>query len=178
MKIKEIITLVLLLHFVAISLMGQVPVVKNSGLNKAAVISTIAPIIATDTAGVIAIHLTGIANSDSINRPDTISGEFNTHATTGSINGYPLVTNNMLTRETIATDNLDTELSIPYPNPTSTGFYINVGSQPLALLMYDVRGSRVLVQQVTGKSYVNVSGLSRGVYIVRVNEMNWKLIKD
>lgn len=177
MKIKKIITLVLLFHFVAITLMGQAPVVKYSGSYKAAVISTVAPISETDTAGVMVTHLASIANSDSV-RYDTISGVFNTQTTIYSMNGYPLVNNNMLTRETTATDNLDAELSMPYPNPTSTGFYINVGNQRLALLMYDVRGSRVLVQQVTGKSYIDVSGLPKGVYIVRVNGMNWKLIKE
>jgi hypothetical protein len=35
----------------------------------------------------------------------------------------------------------------------------------------------VLTQQVTGKSYINISKLPKGVYIVKVNGLVEKLVK-
>jgi hypothetical protein len=64
-----------------------------------------------------------------------------------------------------------------YPNPTAHGFYINAGDEPVALSICDLSGSLLLAQQVAGKSYINVSSLPKGVYMVKVNGLVGKLVK-
>jgi hypothetical protein len=64
-----------------------------------------------------------------------------------------------------------------YPNPTTDGFYINAGYESVALSVCDLSGSLLLTQQVAGKSYINVSSLPKGVYMVKVNGQVGKLVK-
>lgn len=64
-----------------------------------------------------------------------------------------------------------------YPNPAIDGFTINVGEQTTLVSICDLTGSVLLTQKITGQSYINVSLLSKGVYVVKANGIVEKLIK-
>jgi len=64
-----------------------------------------------------------------------------------------------------------------YPNPASEGFYMQSGENTTRVYITDLSARLVLTQQVTGKSYINISKLPKGVYIVKVNGLVEKLVK-
>jgi hypothetical protein len=64
-----------------------------------------------------------------------------------------------------------------FPNPTTNGFTINTGEQKSMISIYDLSGSLVLSKQIEGKSYVDITSLSSGIYMVKTNELVEKLIK-
>ena len=64
-----------------------------------------------------------------------------------------------------------------YPNPISNGFVIRVGEQKSLLSIYDLSGNLVLSEQITGKSYIDITSLPVGIYLVKANGMVGKLIK-
>jgi phosphodiesterase/alkaline phosphatase D-like protein len=64
-----------------------------------------------------------------------------------------------------------------YPNPASEGFYIQAGENTTRVYITDLSGGLVLTQQVTEKSYINISKLPKGVYIVKANGLVGKLVK-
>jgi hypothetical protein len=64
-----------------------------------------------------------------------------------------------------------------YPNPATEGFYVNVGEKTTLISISDLNGCLILAQQVTGKSYININLLQKGVYVVKVNGLVAKLVK-
>jgi len=64
-----------------------------------------------------------------------------------------------------------------YPNPATEGFYINVGEKKTLISIFDLNGSLVFTQQVIGKSYINITQLQKGVYVVKTNGLVAKLVK-
>ena len=64
-----------------------------------------------------------------------------------------------------------------YPNPTIDGFYINVSDDTTTLSIFDLGGRLVLTQKITGKTYIDVSALQPGIYIVKANGLTEKLVK-
>ncbi len=64
-----------------------------------------------------------------------------------------------------------------YPNPATDGFTINAGDQPAVLSVYDQSGNLLLTQQVVGKTYISISSLRPGVYVVKANGQSVKLLK-
>ena len=74
-------------------------------------------------------------------------------------------------------DKVINESIIIYPNPTTDGFYVNEGVTEKSLDIYDLTGRILFTQQVINKTYINISTLSFGVYIVKVNNKSVKLIK-
>jgi len=64
-----------------------------------------------------------------------------------------------------------------YPNPTIDGFYINVSDDTTTLSIFDLEGRLVLTQKITGKTYIDVSALQPGIYIVKANGLTEKLVK-
>jgi uncharacterized repeat protein (TIGR02543 family) len=64
-----------------------------------------------------------------------------------------------------------------YPNPCRNSFIVNAGGESTMLYMYDVNGKLTLSQSIQGKSTVNVSSLSEGIYVVKIDGRNYKLIK-
>lgn len=62
-----------------------------------------------------------------------------------------------------------------YPNPTSTGFYVDADA-PM-LYIYSLNGSLLIQHAIRGKTYVNVSQLPVGLYIVRVGNATAKLVR-
>lgn len=67
-----------------------------------------------------------------------------------------------------------------YPNPVTTGFYVNAGEAVATVSIYTLSGTLLLTKQVTGKDYVPVDGLSKGTYLVKIvlpqGVLNQKLI--
>ncbi|HJV77398.1 MAG TPA: fibronectin type III domain-containing protein [Paludibacter sp.] len=74
-------------------------------------------------------------------------------------------------------DNAEATVLSLYPNPATEGFYINVGEKTTLISISDLNGSLVLTQQATGKSYVSISLLQKGVYVVKTNGLVAKLVK-
>lgn len=64
-----------------------------------------------------------------------------------------------------------------YPNPTTNGFTIETEDTPAALTIHTLTGSLVKTQTVSGKTYVDVSALKAGAYLVKVNGKTAKLVK-
>jgi hypothetical protein len=65
-----------------------------------------------------------------------------------------------------------------YPNPCTDGFTVNAGDKATTLYIYDLSGKLIFTRQVIGLSRVNVGNMDNGVYVVKVNGMNIKLIKN
>ena len=63
------------------------------------------------------------------------------------------------------------------PNPTSDGFYVNASEKEDDLNVFDMNGRKLFSQKVKGKSYVNISYLANGVYIVALNSIHTKVVK-
>jgi len=68
-----------------------------------------------------------------------------------------------------------------YPNPFIDGFYISPGVNANSISVYNLSGVLVFSKTISGTNYINISGLSKGMYIVRIttNEgmIEKKLIK-
>jgi subtilisin family serine protease len=64
-----------------------------------------------------------------------------------------------------------------FPNPAKNGFTINAGAQSTKLAIHDLNGRLLLTQQVKGETYVNISSLAPGMYLLEVNGENLKLVK-
>lgn len=62
-----------------------------------------------------------------------------------------------------------------YPNPASTGFYVESDAAQLSIHRLD--GSRVYSQSLCGRTYIDVSKLVSGIYIVRAGNAVAKLVK-
>jgi len=65
-----------------------------------------------------------------------------------------------------------------YPNPASNSFSINLGNKVDVLNILDLNGKKVLSQFVNGSAEINISSLANGIYIVDVNGVHNKLIKQ
>ncbi|MFT4780377.1 MAG: endonuclease I [Psychroserpens sp.] len=70
-----------------------------------------------------------------------------------------------------------------YPNPANGNEVTIISNQELAAEVYDILGKRVKVQNITAnQKKLNVSGLAKGIYIVRLSSENGiitkKLIKQ
>ncbi len=63
------------------------------------------------------------------------------------------------------------------PNPATDAFSLNVGEQTITVSLYNLNGTLMLTKQVTGKDYINISTLSKGVYVVKANGFVGKLVK-
>ena len=55
-----------------------------------------------------------------------------------------------------------------YPNPAKEGFHISSDKVVKDISIIDMRGIKVLSQQVGTYGYVSTYGLTRGVYIVKI----------
>jgi len=65
-----------------------------------------------------------------------------------------------------------------YPNPATNGFTVNAGEKTTVVSIYDENGSLVKTQQATGKTFINISSLQKGVYVVKANGWVGKLVKE
>jgi len=64
-----------------------------------------------------------------------------------------------------------------FPNPAKDGFNINTGEVPSILNVFDLNGEKLITRQVAGDSYVDISSLASGAYLVEVNGIRTKLVK-
>jgi len=74
-------------------------------------------------------------------------------------------------------DNADDAVFALYPNPATDGFTIDIYEKTSLVSIYDVSGSLLLEQQVAGKTYIDITSLQKGVYVVKVNGKVRKLVK-
>jgi hypothetical protein len=65
-----------------------------------------------------------------------------------------------------------------YPNPVSESFRIEGITVPTQITVTDVSGKTLLQQTVKGDESISVGHLPKGVYLVRVNGMTAKIIKN
>jgi len=70
-----------------------------------------------------------------------------------------------------------------YPNPVKTDFVYFSATQDVDVLIYDVLGKQVLIENLTpSKDFINVSNLNKGIYLVKLNSSQGtttkKLIKQ
>jgi hypothetical protein len=128
-----------------------------TGKGRLTLTATANPAISTRTA-VITVTATAVNGSITTTRTQTITVTQDANVTTG-----------------ISLPNKET-LSL-YPNPTTNGFTINAGNQKSILSIYDLSGSLVMSNQITGASYIDISSFPLGVYMVKVNGLVAKLIK-
>ena len=67
-----------------------------------------------------------------------------------------------------------------YPNPTDNYLFVEGNKNPISISIYNLLGAEVIAKSATDK--INVSELSKGVYIIRisdgVNQTNKKFIKN
>jgi uncharacterized repeat protein (TIGR02543 family) len=64
-----------------------------------------------------------------------------------------------------------------YPNPCQNSFVVNTAGEATILYLYDVNGKLALSQPIQDKSTVDVSALSKGIYVVKIDGKSYKLIK-
>jgi len=93
--------------------------------------------------------------------------------TAGTTNGADLTFSTLVTELENTTTN---RISLS-PNPATDGFTINVGEKISTIEIYNLSGELVLTEQVTGKTYINISKLQSGAYVVKANKLISKLIK-
>ncbi|HLP62913.1 LamG-like jellyroll fold domain-containing protein [Flavobacterium sp.] len=77
-----------------------------------------------------------------------------------------LFTNNTLASEDFNSQNLQ---AIIYPNPTTDTFTIEMENEVQSVEIYSLQGQKVLIS--TSKN-INVSDLSKGIYLVRIEDEN------
>lgn len=70
-----------------------------------------------------------------------------------------------------------------YPNPVKNDFVYFSATQDLDVIIYDVLGKQVLIENVSeSKDFINVSNLNKGIYLVKLNSSQGtttkKLIKQ
>ena len=73
-----------------------------------------------------------------------------------------------------ATTNTDNQIAL-YPNPTRTGFYVE--TEATEVMVSSISGQLYLQLPVNGKTYVDISHLPSGIYIVRAGNAAAKMVK-
>lgn len=73
-----------------------------------------------------------------------------------------------------ATTNTDNQIAL-YPNPTRTGFYVE--TEATEVMVSSISGQLHLQLPVNGKTYVDISHLPSGIYIVRAGNAAAKMVK-
>jgi len=66
---------------------------------------------------------------------------------------------------------------ILYPNPVTEGFYMDAVDKPAMVTLYNLNGMQLLSKQITGKSYVYMTGVPSGVYFVKITTSEGILVK-
>ncbi len=77
-----------------------------------------------------------------------------------------------------AGDNVITSKSIAiYPNPTSDSFVIK-GAETGTAKLYDVNGLLMMQKKIDGDTYVDVTSLAKGIYVLDINGVTSKIVKE
>ena len=65
-----------------------------------------------------------------------------------------------------------------YPNPTSDKLFFSCKeNQEVTVSVYTMNGQLLLSEQMNTSESLNVSSLAKGMYIIRINEQNYKFSK-
>ncbi len=65
-----------------------------------------------------------------------------------------------------------------YPNPATNTFHLNCEADG-TLSVVDVQGRKIMERNVTkGHNEIDVSALSSGLYVCRIDGKTWKLVKE
>ena len=65
-----------------------------------------------------------------------------------------------------------------YPNPVKNNFVYFSATQDLNVIVYDVLGKQVLIENLTvDKNFINVSNLNKGIYLINLNTSQGTTIK-
>ena len=83
----------------------------------------------------------------------------------------------------LSTDDFSFNSIKMYPNPVKDSFIYFSSTQDLDVIIYDVLGKQVLIENVdSNKDYINISNLNKGLYLVKINSsqgtITKKLIKE
>jgi len=70
----------------------------------------------------------------------------------------------------------ESDLSI-YPNPVRSGFSIITDNTNFSIKMYDMMGKLVLSSTYTTDQLIDISHLSTGMYIININNRQFKIAK-
>jgi hypothetical protein len=65
------------------------------------------------------------------------------------------------------TDGPDMLNSKVYPNPTNNNFFVESENGNI-IKVYDMFGKEILTQLISGKTEINISHLSKGIYNIRI----------
>jgi len=93
--------------------------------------------------------------------------------TAGTTNGTDLTFSTTVTNLNNVKDNA----GFIYPNPATDGCYINLTEETGIITIFTLSGIPVLSQQAKGITYINISSLDKGVYVVKANGLVGKLVK-
>jgi len=69
----------------------------------------------------------------------------------------------------VSTNDLYSSQKSIYPNPTNDGFFSDAGEKAATVSIYNMNGMEMLSKQVTGKTYIDISTLPQGLYIVKIS---------
>ena len=64
-----------------------------------------------------------------------------------------------------------------YPNPATHGFYIENADNGDNIFVIDLTGRILITKQIVNKTFIDISSLPMGVYIVKINDSSTKLFK-
>ena len=64
-----------------------------------------------------------------------------------------------------------------YPNPTSEGFYVNIGETNALVIIYNISGELLITKSISGKEYIPVDGLRKGTYFVKISTNQGSITK-
>ncbi|MFZ4582460.1 MAG: Ig-like domain-containing protein [Paludibacter sp.] len=95
-----------------------------------------------------------------------------------SVPGKNMIVTSVYDTTTIVNEQREVSFQI-YPNPTHDFLIISTGvHDELVFSISDLTGKTVLLDKITSIKSINISSLSRGVYIVSVGKLKQKLIKN
>jgi hypothetical protein len=107
----------------------------------------------------------------------TTSGEVTLTVSDGDLSVTEKFTVAVSVQEAIEAIEAKTKEVYIYPNPTTEGFYINVGKIPTNIDIYTLNGKMVLCERVINKTFININHLPQGIYLIKVNAKTIKLVK-
>jgi hypothetical protein len=81
--------------------------------------------------------------------------------------------------ESLSVDEFETVETVKmFPNPVNGDEVTIISNQNLAVEVYDILGKKVKIQNISAnQTKVNISGLSKGIYLVRLNSENGSITK-
>jgi hypothetical protein len=118
------------------------------------------------------------------NSPITVTGLTNgtgyvfkvTATNIAGISSASAESNSVIPSTSTGIDNATADALSLYPNPASNIVYIKGAKGQVDI--YDATGSLVIKQQIAKNNSVDISSLPKGVYVLKLNNQSFKLIKE